>query len=680
MRQLSATLAAAQKRHITQPAATVTIDERHCGIMRPRWELFVSDTVGDGPSVIGVAYDGACIRARSDPDTQTLHVQRVVDRANTGEWTAWTLLESGIAGDSQLALAYDGEIVQALFFVAGDRRTIKARQSADNGQTWGAAATVATVAEGSTVRALAASLNSGSGTLTCFYGAEIAAEQVCLYSTSRVESGGSWSSPQDWGRGDVSGVAGLDVSGDGATFHVAACLDNSLWLFNVGVGDLGAWPDPVTVLRSDTCAVAYAWPSIAALDQHRYLFFVENNTQAGYARLHHVVTPNWQDMSMAPRPYQMAAGYGAHALSSLTHHYLCTSRYVYRAKRWAPDSTQRVDISGDVLGLRLTEYLDRPGQATLLLRNDDGRYAAVGDAGDYQAIKRGSQVAMRLGYRTSAGNETSTYRPYWITGISHQCRTLPQAAALLRITAADGWGILDRAHARQTYTWQEQSALAIARAILAGYGFYVTDDGNDAWSRIISRFSITPGMALGDALRRVLRLVGGWVIFRCDEQWELSWPSATAYLTVGQPDSTYAYGIEHAIIAAEVTQAEQAATHVMVLGEASLGDAVLAEAIDWDMVEEGNEDRFTLLVERRLATVDEAAARAAAGLEAAQRAALAGLLTVPPNVGQEVLDVITVTVPTTGLEAATLLVAGNQVTLDREKGVFEQRLQISSGS
>jgi len=670
MRTLSDTLQAAQRTHIGEPVAQVVIDDRHAGMFRPRWQALVADSVADGPVAACVTYDGAIVRARTDPGSGALYTQRITDPGDSAQWRAWSLLESGIAPQCPIALAWDGLAVIALFYVGADWRTVAVRQSSDNGRSWGAACNVATLGSGQVCSGLAATLNAGSGVLTCIFGGE-SAGQATVWSTQRAESGGAWSTAQTWGRAPATCINGLAVHGDGETLHAVAGVDHSLAVYSVAADSLGAWPDPLVALRSDNESVTYGWPSIALnFDRSYALLFCETNAATGRSQLQHVMAPCWDTVSIFPRPYRMETAFGACALGDVSYHYLCTSRTVYRARRWAADSSQRVSVSGDVHALRLDERLAGAGRLELLLRNDDGRYASVGQAGAYQAIRPGSQVSVRLGYHTGAGDEVSYVRPFWITALAYQRQP---GACGLAISATDGWGLLERACTRQSYVWTGGSVLTLLTALLAGCGFAVTTDGHAAWSRAVSRFSINPGASLASAVRSLLRLAGGSLIFRCDAAHEEHWPSAIAHLAVLGGEAVYAYGEEHPLERAQFEVYEQDATHVLALGD---GD-VTGEAWDWSAIELGNEDRLRQVVDRRLTTTSDADDRAAEELRLWQRAACGGRIVVAPNVGQEVGDVVAVSDASAGLAAADRLVVGNTVALDRRRGVFEQTLELA---
>ncbi len=713
MRTLSSTLIAAQKAAIADPIAQVIVDDRHVGVFRPRWAPFVTDTVADGFHAVDYTYDGALVRARVDPASGNLYTQRITDPSLPSQWTAWTLLESGISTSCPIVLAADGNTIQALFYVAGNNRAIKVRESTDNGQSWSAASTVTTLASGHAVRSLAASLNCGRGTLYCFYSDELAGVHgsAQIYCTSRAESGGSWSTPQPWGRGNVAITHGLAVLGGGDDIWIVAGYRENppsgpgrgpavLAAFTVPLTGLANWPAPISVLRADVETITYRWPAISlTFGSHYFIYFIEKSTrQNAYDRLCHVFTPDWESFSFFPRPYQMASAYGATAVNDATYHYLCTSRYVYKAPQWGPTSEQRADVSNDVVSLRLTEGLDEAGRLEITLRNDDGRYSAVGQSGTYQAIKAGSQVSVRLGYRTSAADEVSYYRPYWITHIVHERGSRYQVSSFayrsapdpsypnpdtrVLIAATDGWGILERAKARQQYAWTDSTVLGVLSAILAAFGFHVTDDGNTAWSTAVPRFAINPGTGFATAVRGLLRMAGGDLIFRMDATWEESWPSAVAHLAVASASSTYSYtspGLasdpaQHYLLASSFGQDEQPYTHIMVYPNAEL----IGEAFDWDAIELGNEDRIAMIVDRRLATLAAANARAEDELAAWQRAAAGGFIVVQPNVGQEVLDAITVNDELAGLDEALRLVTANDIALDKGRGLFQQRLALGA--
>lgn len=674
MRTLSATLLAAQKEGDGEPLATVTIDDRHIGIFRPRWEEVVEDTVADGIACAGYSHDGAFLRARVDPLTHDLYVQRVEEAANPAQWTSWTLLENAISGSAAIALAYDGEVRQALFFVAADGRTIRARESVDNGRTWQAAQTVLALAAGRQARSLAASMDGGSGAVYLFYSDEATTPGdagICW--TVRGEQGGEWAAPRGWGRSARGVTYGLACEAFAGAFHMVLCHDGLLSVFSVPREELDDWPAPNDVLRSQSPAITYRSPSISfSFGSHYAIYFTEKNSRAGYERLQHIIVPDWQSISFLARPYELPGGHGANTLADTEYHYLCTSRCVWRARRWLRSAEQYRDVSADVLALALSERLDTAGKLRLVLRNDDGRYAAAGAAGGYQSLRPGSQVVARLGYRTAAGAEVSPYRPYWITRLVHRRAA---GRSQLVIEAGDGWALLERRQAPRAFAWQNRTVGTVLGELLGSMGFCVRGDGNAAWQRQLTRFSINPGMELADAVRRLLRLAGGELVFRYDAEWEETYPTAIAYLAVPAapaPATAWLYGGQagQPVLTAEHGQGEQETTHVIVLGESG----ALGEALDWAAVELGNEDRVDMVVDRR-ADLATAAQRAVAALATARRAA-AGYLAARPNVGLEVLDALLLDDELAGLSDAPRRVVAGEIVLDRQKGVWEQKLWL----
>jgi hypothetical protein len=100
------------------------------------------------------------------------------------------------------------------------------------------------------------------------------------------------------------------------------------------------------------------------------------------------------------------------------------------------------------------------------------------------------------------------------------------------------------------------------------------------------------------------------------------------------------------------------------------------EALDWNAIEALDQAPLHKVVDLRLTTADQCARRAMGELHAWQQAGWRGRLTVPPNVGQEVLDVVTISDGLSGLGGAERRVVGNRVLWDRMRGLFEQTLEL----
>jgi len=350
--------------------------------------------------------------------------------------------------------------------------------------------------------------------------------------------------------------------------------------------------------------------------------------------------------------------------------YLGTAGTVWRAPLWTLSPEQRTDVSNDIMRLDLTEQATAGGRLHLTLRNNDGRY---GYGRMHPAIRVGSQVGVRLGYRTAGGREVSFYRPYWITRLLVHRRHIQQGQSALVIEATDGWGILDRVRSPRTYTWVDTTVQAVLRDILGSFGVITQDDGGEVWSQPLPRYAITPGTTIGDEVRRLLAMVGGGLRFATHPDDEAYALGVWAHLVSGDQVSSYAYGDTHPILDLEDGPSLPEAVQVEVYGERA---ELSGEALDWNAIEALDQAPLHKVVDLRLTTADQCARRAMGELHAWQQAGWRGRLTVPPNVGQEVLDVVTISDGLSGLGGAERRVVGNRVLWDRMRGLFEQTLEL----
>ena len=668
MRTLNSLLASEQTKTTGRPTAQVIIDDRFIGVFRPRWTLVSNDdTIPDGQIAICATYDGAILRARVNPTTSTIYIQRITDPDTISQWTTWTSLATGVSPTTPLTIAWDGTSIQAIIYVLNDNRTIACKQSTNNGQTWSAETTVTTLATGHSCTGLAATLNAGSGTLYCIY-ADNDNSTTTLYTTTRSETGSTWTTPTAWDK-TATTCNGIAVDGTGQTLNIVAALDNSLTLYRVPIDHPESWGVPNQFSKSDTNTITYKAPSIAlSLGQHYYIFFIQS-THIADTVYSIFATPNWTTTSITPRPYSLTTAYGAQAMGDGINHYLCTARTVYKAPAWTASASQRTDVSDDVLSISLIEHLTDPRPLTITLRNDDGRYATELGATTYQAIKRHSQISVRLGYTISGTRYVSYYRPYWITNITHN---RAQGQSTITIQATDGWGICQRTRAHQVMAWQNTTVMQIATTLLQGLGFAVTNDGNAIWDTTISTFTILTNTPLSNALRTLLRIVNGSIIFRADSEWYDTYPSATAYLAILPGTSRYTFGTSHTITSASYETKEPQATHTIIAN-----NTIHSEAIDWTTVEIYNADETETITDRRATTQELADTIAQNRILSNYRNTINAVITTPPHVGLETGDNITINDTIVGI-AQDYMILQNHITLDKTRGIWQQTMTLTA--
>jgi len=673
MRTLPALLESQQQKAIGTPAAQVVIDDRFVGVFRPRWATYVTDSVPDGPTDIAMCYDGSILRARVDPATGILYTQRITNVATLSQWTTWTQLATGVHPTAQIALAWDGYNTQAICYVLADARSIRAHRSTSNGASWGNQEIVNTLATGHTCTALAATLNSGNETLYVLNGDNNTTDGTATITiTQTPEDGLPWIPLPTtflW----TGTITGLAVDGIGPYLRTIITAAHGLYAAQIAPDTL-AFTGYTTVLPGDNPDVTFTHPAVALnFDQHYYIFYLETNSATAVTRLHHVIAANWDTISLFPRPYNLSTAYGVCAMADINYHYLCSANTVYRAPVWTPSASQRINVAGDILNLSLTEHLTDPGQLYLALRNDDGRYASELSNGAYQAIKRGSQISVRLGYTVSGADLVSFFQPFWVQSITdHRA----PGASTLRLYAVNLWGILHQTKAPRLLTWTNATIRQILTHIIASLGPDVADDSNAVWDTVLPTFTILPGQELNFPIMALLRSVGGVLVPESDPDWEIHWPSIVARLKVPAATNTYTYGAAHVIKQGDYTLTLPTATHLLAYGADT---SIHAHAYDHTTIELLNADRLTIHVDRRTTTNAQAATLAANVLRPITQATKQATITTPPNVTQELTDIVTVQDSILALND-TYAVLDITTVLDRSKrpGLYEQTLTLGA--
>ena len=175
-------------------------------------------------------------------------------------------------------------------------------------------------------------------------------------------------------------------------------------------------------------------------------------------------------------------------------------------------------------------------------------------------------------------------------------------------------------------------------------------------------FTVHAGESGLTAVRRVLRAVPD-VMFQRAEVAFLKNPLAAEAVA-------YSYGTDHDLLAGRYRDVAPPSNRAQVFGE-----GVFAEAFDWPRIEESY-DRTTQVIDANLTTAGEAADRADAVLREAALDALNGRITVPPNCGQELYDVIEVTDAVAGLVAAKRRVLGLRLRYSARKGEYTHELDL----
>ncbi len=626
MRAISNALLTAQTAASGRPHVRVEALDMLAGVPRAHFaRLYVGDEASFHHAAAMPA-DGSLVRARVAEADGALYVQRVAAPGPSSDFSAWTRLDTTATASSVAACAH-GATVLVAFRDPADPRAVCVRESADSGATWAARRVAATLAGGAVVR-LAAAFDA-SGTPALF----LASDDGRLHVATRT--GAAWSAlaAHDYSLTSVTGLAcDADIAWRLAVTGVDAAGRNRVWSATYD----GAWSPLREITRADAgSAVTFDAPflhvaEVARLGQVDRLTVVERYTGAGgYQRPLMFNTlagtafdaNSWAD----PVPLEAGAPHGVALAGDANSLWLATPDGVWRA---ALDATSR-DLSADVLSLTMRET-PRGAALTLALRNDDGRYDAVGSVG--APIREGTELRVSPGYETPSGVETSAGPAFWVTGWEHR---YGGGEASLVVHAGDGWALLAAWRARRQFAWARGEA---ALASILGFILQRVGLGLEAASpsaAMLSHrpaFTVHPGESGATAIRRLMSLAPDLLHFR----------GRIARLTNPQPTDAagYAFGTYHAVHRVRLAAGAPDATRVQVFGAA---DAV-GEALDWPALPLLGE-RLLQLNDLNQRTAADAEARAADILARTRREARAGELLAPPNCALELHDVVEIHTP-----------------------------------
>ena len=651
MRSLSGTLAAAQKQPSAQPHVSAVFSDYHGDVSRLRFQRLHSGSEGDYFSAVTVAGDGSLVRARIDPSTKVLYTQRVTTPGPGSDFSAWTS-HGAVSAGGAVALASAASSVW-LFYVDADTVTLKVKESADNGASYGSATTVATAGAAAVYLSAAVSLG-GDRVLFWTVGATVWSSRF---------NGGSWAAAAAW-TNNVASITGIACHYR-SDFNLVVCgtattsLDAAVW--TVIYGDdgfqlLNTWSS----LRELTTATAnsnvtFRSPALAFL-QHWRLFFVEklSATQA-YARLQSSTMPaaasydldRWRE----PAPFDYESDYGVAAAAGNGVVWLATPAGVWSSPS---PTTPDLDVTLDVVEAVVS--LDEDGgDVRLVLRNAPAGpgemppYSAYG-AGSLAALQRGARLQLAAGYRTPAGNETSTGPAYWVDSI--ELVSGPSPVVVVR--ARDAWALLEQWRARRQFFWaagaRSVSELIEFVCVRAGldYGAISTSTSLTTFK---PAFTIQPGQDGKSAVRRLLATVPDELLVRGSGVLALH-PQASdspvyAFEATGGGEGA------HRIVRGAYRDMGPALNRVRVFGA-----GVSNEGLDFDDIARLGE-RTATVHDLNLTTSALASTRAAAGLRGvAVRAGRDELTVFGVNCGQELYDVVSVTDAAAGLSQAARRVLG----------------------
>ncbi|GBD10988.1 hypothetical protein HRbin23_00638 [bacterium HR23] len=634
MHPLTSSLRSAQQSATGEPVVRVNLRDTLAGALRPRLQPLYQGSEPPFFHASAVAGDGSLLRARTEPGTGRLLLQRVPAPAPGADFSLCTQVDTASLV-SGIALAARGPNALLCFVDLNDGRTIYARESTDYGATWGARQTVAVAPEGTTVGHLACAYNS-AGVPALFYSLPQG-----VYGCTR--NGGSWSTPAFWGiiTAQVLGI-GVAYWGD---WHLAVAgrespsQDALVWTRTFGDGGVfpfKTWGPVREVLRARAgSGTLYRYPSLAVADplSDAYRLTLVEDLD-GTPTLHWMATLPGTSFTDAlwkePVAVDLPAPYGACLATGGGRLFLTTPSRVWMGGL----SLALQDASADLLSLRWEEGTNG-GEGTLLLRNDHGAY---------NALSLGWEVLCALGYRTAEGEEVLLRLVGWVEGWE---RLLLEGLPLVRLQVRDAWGLLEDWRARRQFSWKGGSALVadILAFLLRRVGLFL--DASQASALAFQRkpaFTLPPGTSAAEGVRRLLDPLPDRLLFR----------GTLGMLKERRPDAPtdYTYGPSHPIQEGWWGSRAFSANRLQVLWVGGIQEALAWEDL-WAVGEHLRQVR-----DMNETSAEGARGRALREISRLRQEGTRATIAIRPNCAQEVEDIVAIEDERLGLAGERFRVVG----------------------
>jgi hypothetical protein len=685
MRTLSTSLLAAQKKADRLPYVEAQVYDYEAGIKRLSWTRLYEGSEPDNHH--GIAFDaqGSMHRIRAGA-SNALYRQKITSPGPGSDFSQWTQIASDCAGPC--AIAACGAKVY-IFYKHNELNQLNKLYSHDYGQTWNNAQLVAYA----DVLSMAACWWGSSDIVVCFALKSNQLNGIVLDTSTQQTQQTPWSD---------SNHPLLDTYGIGATFSAFwPCCEivfagkesdtpyNHYDLFRTWFSDsynflalesFLAYPEGEDFsLEYPDCHL----PTSAQSCETNRIIAVEKFTgTTAYIRplaCHMVKGTYWSDTTFTePKPFlDISSNYGLRLQSTSDYWWLEKPDGVWRAPRPVKPP---LDLTGDIVSLVLTQSTQQTQrtQGTLIIEldNSKGQYA---QPALLNKLNKRYELVLKLGYKTTAGDEAVEAGTYWIDG--WQYSTTQQTQSTLTLFCLDGWGLAGRWTARYQMRWNKdavnpKSVWQILYQLLARAGIKLTNTPAKPQSSAINNFypdfTVNPCTPGDSAIRRLLSFVPDRLVFRGQEAFTKNPLPAEA------PSYSYGVGaVDHAILAGNYCE-QVFTSRARAIGRDSGDNRILEEALEWDLLQLAI-DILEQDYDPNLQTTARAQERVGALLREASLSRFIGSnLVVPTNVGQELLDVVEVTDNRCGISAEKYRVQAIQTDYDRRKSRYDQTLTLGA--
>lgn len=658
MRGLTPTLTAAQNSASVTPYVKVEAKSSIAGVARLKFTRLYSGSEADYFHAAVQPADGSLIRARVTPpsDARKLYYQRVASPGENSNFSQWVY--SGQYNSVVVAAASLGAEI-SIFWIRSDRR-IQRIKSSDNGASWGSPELI-DYSVSTAINGIGAAYKP-NGDLALFF-----ADQQILYVKKYVS--GQWQTRSAWDKtsGDLSGVS-VVYDSDWNLFVTGKDTAGNFKLWSLIYGDGGTVPSGTwSELKEIATAPAlsgyeYRHASLSKPDVFRCFYVEKYSGEQSYSRPFWTHTADGSTFSenlwREAVPFNLSSDYGL----ALTHHgdycWLSSPGGVWRASLSYPVQ----DLSSDILSIKQESDVTS-GKLIIELRNDDCRYAALS-----QPLNTGSELCLSPGYVTSEGAEVSEGQSFRITAYEYRSSG---GKSTLALYAEDAWSALADWRARQQFRWNQGSNQKAVKDMLAfvlakaGIKLEVLSTSSTILN-FYPDFSINPGENGREVVNKLLSFVPDVIFIEGNRAFLLN--------PLASDTSCYSYGDTHPIYEGRYAQAELTPNSVHVEGwNTSTSAPIIASVFDWGAVE-GSYDKPLETEDRNLGSVAAAQARGEAVLRKAVIASANGPISVPPNCGQQLYDVVEINDTRAGLSAVSYRVLGLGLSYNPLKAAYRQQI------
>jgi len=661
LRTLSSTLLAAQKKPDRLPYVEAKVYDFDQGIKRLSWTRLYEGSEPDNHH--GIAFDGQGSMHRIRVNGSNLYRQKVASPGEASDYTQWTLIAANCQGPCAIA-AYGAKIY---IFYRTTTNVLWKYYSHDHGDTWSNAQLVAAYTD---VLSMAACWWGTGNNVVCFAFKAGQQNGIVIDTTDQSTGEHTWLGSVQHPWGDNFG-AGCYYTPDHVDLVVAAWESgdpyNLYGLYRQQFDNTYTFTDVDPFITApEGEGITYEYPDChkpaSAQDYENTLIVgVEKFTgTTAYTRpliCHAVRGSDFYSMAFTePRPFlNISSAYGLRLQSTAGYWWLERPDGVWRAPRAAGTP---LDLTPNIVAIRQ----QLPGELTIELDNSKAQFATPPE-------KR-SEVVLKLGYKTTAGSEAVEVGRYWLD--SWEYSSSPNIS-ILKLFCLDGQGLADSWSSRFLMRWPaDKNVWEIIQEIICRWGINLTMPSGIPYSsasqNLYPDFTLQPGTAGDSALRRILSFIPDSLVFNGNE----------AYLKDLRADeeSSYSYGADHVILQGEYRQAVPV-TRARAIGRDVEDARIVEDAIDWTNLQLGI-DILSQDYDPNLQSAARAQERADAILRKASLRAERGNLVIPPNVGQELYDVVTVTDKRCGITNKKYRVMDIDVNYSLREWQYRQTLTLGA--